>query len=154
MRFYQPVGVLPQNVGINVNITGSDSNNQQTQKSVPNNGNNFTNVTEKLNSSELKTSNNVNNFDSYHEKETTLEDILKFKPNSKYLQNYLKSLRTDTKTSDLSNGNDDDVIFIDTLSFTGDNLLKVRFGINSKVSSSFDVTGFHGDIFNKKFHSL
>lgn len=134
MRFYQPVGVLTQNVAINVSVTGSETNNQLSEKSVTNNGNNFTNVTEALHSGELKSTNkrneNVNNFDSYHEKETTLEDILKFKPNSKYLQNYLKSLRTDTKSSDYSNGNDDDVIFIDTLSFTEDNLLEVRFGMN------------------------
>lgn len=138
MRFYQPVGVLPQNVSINVNVTSSDINNLPTQQKVTNNGNNFTNVTENLNNSEFKATKkktvNVNNFDSYHEKETTLEDILKFKPNSKYLQNYLKSLRTDTKSSDYSNGNDDNVIFIDTLSIPGDNLLEVRFGEESRGS--------------------
>lgn len=132
MRFHQPVGVIPQNndyinVSINVNLISSDTDYQLTR----NNENDFTNNTEGLKQPEFKSAvitkrgENANNFDSTLDKTTTLEDILKRKPDSQYFKSYFGSLKTDTTNVDLNNGNDG-VIFIETLNFTEDNLLKVR----------------------------
>lgn len=132
MRFHQPVGVIPQNndyinVSINVNLISSEADYQLTSS----NENDFTNVTEGLKLPEFKStvinkrSENANNFDSTLDKTTTLEDILKLKPDSQYFKSYFGSQRTDTTNVDLSNGNNG-VIFFDSLNFTEDNLLKVR----------------------------
>lgn len=133
MRFHQPVGVIPQNndyinASINVNLIGSDTNYQLTQRSE----NDLANVTEGLKLPEFKSSvinkssENANNFNSTLDKKTTLEDILKLKPENQYFKSFFGSQRTDTTNVDLNNGNDG-VIFIETLNFTDDdNLLKVR----------------------------
>lgn len=119
MRFHQPVGVLPPsndfiNV-INVNLISSENNNRV-------HGNNFANVTEGL---KLKNLTSSNSFDLPPNKTTTLEDILKLKPDSQYFKNYFDSQQTDTSKVDLKNGNND-IVFIETLNFTADNLSEVR----------------------------
>jgi hypothetical protein len=74
-----------------------------------------------------KRSKNFNNFDSALDvnKTTTFENILKFKSDNKYFKNYLDSQQTDSNNIDLANGNNG-VVFIETLSFTGDNLSQVK----------------------------
>lgn len=140
MRFYQPVGVIPQNndyINVNINVNNPESrllisnktNNQLTRV----NGNNFANVTENLNLTQLqsivieKHSENINNFDSALDanKTTSLENILKFKTDSKYFKNYLESRQTNTGNIDLENGNNG-VVFIETLNFVDENLSQVR----------------------------
>lgn len=125
MRFLQPVGVIQQNndfLSINVNLISSE-NQQITRLS----GNNFANVTETLNRTELISSENINNFDTkvVAKNTTTLQDILKLNPDSRYFRNYLDSQLTDTNNVDLANGNND-VIFISTLKFCENNLSEVR----------------------------
>lgn len=121
MRFQQPVGVIQQNNDyISINLINSESN-QITRL----NGNNSTNATETLN---LQSSENTNNFDSklgVDKTTTSLCDIFKLKSDSKYFTNYFGSQLTDTNNIDLSNGNND-IILIETLKFTKDNLSKVR----------------------------
>lgn len=137
MRFHQPVGVVPpNNEYISVSLCpdsrfliNSRTNNQLTRI----NGNNFANVTESLNLTQLqsivtaKQSESINNFDSTLDvnKTTTLDEILKFKNDSKYFKSYFGGQQTDTSNIDLENGNDG-VIFIETLNFTADNLSEVR----------------------------
>lgn len=137
MRFHQPVGVIPQNndyINVNINannpesrfLISSKTNNQLTRV----NTNNFANVTENLNLTQLqsiviqKHSESINNFDSAldADKTTSLENILKFKTDSKYFKNYLDSRQTNI---DLENGNNG-VVFIETLNFTDENLSQVR----------------------------
>lgn len=133
MRFHQPVGVIQPhsdylNVNINVNLISSETNNQLT---TVNPRNDFTNATEGLNLTEFKStvinkkSESINNFDLGLDKTTTLEDILKLNPDSKYFKSYFDSQKTDTNNVDLNNGNNG-VVFIETLNFTEDNLLEVR----------------------------
>lgn len=131
MRFHQPVGVIQPhndylNVSINVNLIGSETNNQLPRDEV-------TNVTAGLNFTEVKSTvinkknESINNFDSDVDKNkiTNLEDILKLNPESKYFKSYFDSRKTDTRNVDLNNGNNG-VVFIETLNFTEDNLLEVR----------------------------
>lgn len=132
MRFYQPVGVIPQNndygnVNVNVNdpesrfLINSKTNNQLTRT---NNENNFANVTENLKSAVIEKRNeSTNNFDL--NKTTTLENILKFKSDSKYFKSYLDSQQTDSNNIDSENGNNG-VIFIEALNFTDESLSQVR----------------------------
>lgn len=119
MRFQQPVGVLPPsndflNV-INVNLISSENKNRI-------NGNNFANVTEGL--KKLKNLTSSNSFDLPLNKTTTLEDILQLTPDSRYFKNYFDSQQTDRNNVDLKNGNND-IVFIETLNFTADNLSEV-----------------------------
>jgi hypothetical protein len=136
MRFHQPVGLVPQNndyinVTINVNnpesrfLIGNKTNNQLTRI----NGNNFPNATESLNLTQCqsivieKQSENINNFDV--NETTALENILKFKADSKYFKNFLDSRQTNSGRIDLDNGNNG-VVFIETLNFADKNLSQVR----------------------------
>lgn len=140
MRFHQPVGVIPQNndyINVNINannpesrfLISSKTNNQLTRV----NGNNFVNVTDNLNLTQLqsiviqKHSENINNFDSIlDEKETTsLENILKFKTESKYFKNYLETRETNKTNIDSENGNNA-IVFIETLNIADVNLSQVR----------------------------
>lgn len=111
MRFHQLGGVVPQNnVNINANLSASEI-----IKS-----NNFANVTENFSLREIK----ANNLDSHNNKTTTLVDILKVNPDSRYFKNYFDSQQTDTSNVDLRNGNNG-VVFIESLNFVGDNLTEV-----------------------------
>lgn len=102
---------MPQNnVNINANLIASEI-----IKS-----NNFANVTENFTLREIK----ANNLDSLNNKATTLVDILKLKPDSRYFKNYFDSQQTDTSNVDLRNGNNG-VVFIESLNFVGDNLTEV-----------------------------
>lgn len=140
MRFHQPVGVIPQNsdyISVSINVNGPESrflissktNNQLTRG----NGNNFANVTENLNLTQLqsivtaKQSENINNFDSSLDfnKTTTLDEILKFKNDSKYFKSYFGGQQTDTSNIDLENGNNG-VILIETLNFAENSFSQVR----------------------------
>lgn len=132
MRFHRQVGVTQPhndylNVSINVNLISSETNNQLTHV---NPHNDLTNVTEGLNLSEFKSivinkkGESINNFDSGLDKTTTLEDILKLNPDSKYFKSYFDSQKTNTNNVDLNNGNNG--VFIETLNFAEDNLLEVR----------------------------
>jgi hypothetical protein len=138
MRFHQPVGVIPQNNDyINVNVNNPESryliNNKTNNQLTRLNGNNFANVTENLNLTQLqsivieKQSESINNFDSALDshKTTTLENILKFKADSRYFKNYLESRETNGSSTDLENGNNG-VVFIGTLNFSDENLSQVR----------------------------
>lgn len=147
MRFHQPVGVIPQNndyISISINVNGPESRFLISSKATNNqltrvNGNNFANVTENLNLTQLqsivtaKQSENINNFDSSVDfnKTTTLDEILKFKNDSKYFKSYFGGQQTDTSNIDLENGNKG-VILIETLSFTENSLSQVR-----EICSSF-----------------
>lgn len=133
MRFHQSVGVIQPhndylNVSFNVNLITSETHNQLT---TVNPRNDLTNVTEGLNLTEVKSTiinkktENINNFDSGLDKTTTLEDILKLNPDSRYFKSYFESQKTDTNNVDLNNGNNG-VVYIETLNFTEENLLEVR----------------------------
>lgn len=140
MRFHQPVGVISQNndyinVSLHVNnpesrfLINSKTNNQLTRI----NGNDFANVTENLNLTQLqsivieKQSESINNFDSANDanKTATFENILKFKTDSKYFKNYLERRQTNSSSFDLENGNNG-FVFVETLNFAEANLSQVR----------------------------
>jgi hypothetical protein len=148
MRFHQPVGVIPQsndfiNVNINANLIGSQANNQLTRLS----GNNFRNITQSLNLTEIKSTRankqneSTNNFNSANEanKVTTLEDILKLKSDSKYFAEFFGSKQTDTASIDVNNGNDE-FLFVESLNFRGATLTEVGSGRKSP-SCTFPTQG-------------
>lgn len=140
MRFLQPVGVLQKDGCINVNLISSESH-QITRL----NENNLTNVTQTLN---LQSSVNTNNFD-VNKTTTSLRDILKLKPDSKYFKNYFDSQLTDASNIDLNNGNND-IILIESLNFAGDNLSKVSLRIlppYKSIRRSFICSGWTQFIF-------
>lgn len=132
MRFHQLGGVVPQNnVNIKANLIASEI-----IKS-----NNFANVTENFTLREIK----ANNLDSLNNKATTLVDILKLKPDSRYFKNYFDSQQTDTSNLDLRNGNNG-VVFIESLNFVGDNLTEVSRSLgknNIKARSLGVITNFY-----------
>lgn len=110
MRFHQPV--LSHSNGI-VNIINV---NHSSENEIPRK--NFPNGTEGLKLNNLSSGIGLN-------KTTTLEDILKLKPGSRYFRNYFDSKVADTNNADLENGNDG-IVFIETINFTSDNLSEVR----------------------------
>lgn len=133
MRFHQPVGVIPQNVDYrNVNnsesrfLISNKANNQLTRI----NGNSLADITDNLNLTRLvieKQSENINNFDSVlDDKTTTLENILKYKADSKYFSNFLDTRQTNGNKIDLDNGNNG-VDLIETINFVNENLSQVRW---------------------------
>lgn len=138
MRFHQSVGVLqPSNEHINVSISVNNSESRFLISSKTNNqlarinGTNLANATENLNLTRLqsvvaaKRSENSNNFDSTIDAKnaTTLDNILKFKNDSKYFKGFKD---TDTSNIDSENGNNG-IIYIETLNFSGDHLLEVSW---------------------------
>lgn len=138
MRFHQPVGVIPQNVDYrNVNnsesrfLISNKANNQLTHI----NGNSLADITDNLNLTRLvieKKSENINNFDSVlDDKTTTLENILKYKADSKYFSNFLDTRQTNGSKIDLDNGNNG-VDLIETINFVNENLSQVRWKFEDK----------------------
>ncbi|CRL01359.1 CLUMA_CG014390, isoform A, partial [Clunio marinus] len=138
MRFHQPLGVVANNnndyISVSINETNPDSQfiitSDQLAKINPCHV--ISNVTESVNLTQLKSividkrNENFNNFDSSLDshKTTTLDNILKFKSQSKYFRSYLQSQETDTKSIDSGNGNNG-IIFIETLNFIEDNLTEL-----------------------------
>lgn len=152
MRFHQPVGVIPQNVDYrNVNnsesrfLISNKANNQLTRI----NGNSLADITDNLNLTQLvieKQSENTNNFDSVlDDKTTTLENILKYKADSKYFSNFLDTRQTNGSKIDLDNGNNG-VDLIETINFVNENLSQVRWKFKDNCREK-DFSAFTKKIF-------